>query len=211
MHSNPITKAPFYIGKGTANRALAINGRSEQWFDVYKILKNEGLIFECKILHICNSQKKALSLESKEIAKAVDEGHDLVNKHHVIELKKPSKGDAKLEKLVELLVKRELKKLQIKEDIVPNPNTQYKIGKNKRDAKMKDIVARFENNKRHGLISIVEGVGKTPITKATLLKLSGIRKTTFLKQFNKLVSTGFLIRSGLGSKNVPFTYTKGQA
>ncbi|MCX9024687.1 MAG: helix-turn-helix domain-containing protein [Candidatus Methanoperedens sp.] len=68
-HKHPVTKEPFYIGKGTQDRAYERRDRSERWRDIVNKLKAEGLIYSVEILHICDSEDVALALEKAEIAK----------------------------------------------------------------------------------------------------------------------------------------------
>jgi DNA-binding XRE family transcriptional regulator len=68
-HRHPITKEPFYIGKGTQDRAYERRDRSEGWRDIANKLKTEGLTYSVEILHVCDTEDAALVLEKAEIAK----------------------------------------------------------------------------------------------------------------------------------------------
>ena len=90
-HLNPITKAPFYIGKGTGTRAHDRNGRNKAWHFYQNCLKELGLIFEVHILHTCESELDALKLERSEIARAIETGHMLVNDRKMLPKSTPDK------------------------------------------------------------------------------------------------------------------------
>ena len=79
VHINPITKAPFYIGKGTDRRAYEHDSRSDEWKEVYNRLRSQGLIHEVHILHICSSAQEAFDLEKIEIHLRTKAGQKLVN------------------------------------------------------------------------------------------------------------------------------------
>ena len=68
-HRHPVTKEPFYIGKGTQDRAYERRDRPEKWRNIISSLKAEGLTYSIEILHICDSEEIALALEKSEIAK----------------------------------------------------------------------------------------------------------------------------------------------
>lgn len=69
LHRNPFTKEPFYVGKGTGNRAFDRKGRTEVWRELVSEIKKEGLLYSVEIIHICDSEQEALALEKIEIGK----------------------------------------------------------------------------------------------------------------------------------------------
>lgn len=78
-HENPLTSKVFYIGKGSKHRATNRSGRGAAWNKVVRDLFSKGLSFGIRILHICDTEEKALELESLEINLHGKAGNDLVN------------------------------------------------------------------------------------------------------------------------------------
>lgn len=86
-HKHPMTKAIFYVGKGTGDRAYETCGRSNEWLNVRKeIVSSCGMDREVEIVHCFDDEEKALELESIEIYRAKLLGFELVNK---VKLKNP--------------------------------------------------------------------------------------------------------------------------
>ena len=80
-HKHPITKAVFYVGKGSGDRAYETSGRSSEWLNVRKeIVLSCGMDREVEIIHCFEDEEKALELESVEIYRAKLLGFTLVNK-----------------------------------------------------------------------------------------------------------------------------------
>jgi DNA-binding transcriptional regulator YiaG len=82
LHVNPITKAPFYIGKGCGRRAFDKTERNEAWSVINGSLEAIGLTYEVQILHICSSAQEAFDLERIEIILRLKAGQSLVNIFH---------------------------------------------------------------------------------------------------------------------------------
>lgn len=86
-HKHPITKAVFYVGKGSGDRAYETSGRSSEWLNARKeIVLSCGVDREVEIIHCFEDEEKALELESIEIYRAKLLGFTLVNK---VKLKNP--------------------------------------------------------------------------------------------------------------------------
>lgn len=86
-HKHPITKAVFYIGKGSGDRAYETSGRSSEWLNARKeILLSCGIDREVEIVHCFEDEEKTLELESIEIYRANLLGFKLTNK---VKLKNP--------------------------------------------------------------------------------------------------------------------------
>jgi y4mF family transcriptional regulator len=77
-HINPLTGKVFYIGKGTGQR-LNSGDRNKKWRMFVSSLYSEGLSYEQKILHICESEEEAFKLEAAEIIKHLKVGCLLLN------------------------------------------------------------------------------------------------------------------------------------
>lgn len=86
-HKHPITKAVFYVGKGSGDRAYETSGRSVEWLNMRKeIVLSCGIDREVEVVHCFEDEEKALELESIEIYRAKLLGFKLVNK---VKLKNP--------------------------------------------------------------------------------------------------------------------------
>ena len=67
-HIDPRTKEIFYIGKGCGRRSHSCYSRNRAWRVLVKELKELGLNFEIRFLHINKSESEALILEEREFA-----------------------------------------------------------------------------------------------------------------------------------------------
>lgn len=79
LHTNPLTKKPFYVGKGTGKRAFDNKARNDKWLEEYNSIAEKGLIFEVSILHVCDTEEEALDLETIEIHLRTKAGQTLTN------------------------------------------------------------------------------------------------------------------------------------
>lgn len=79
-HINPETKRPFYIGKGCGSRCYEHRSRNSSWKAYVEFLNRKGTTFGVEILHNCESEQKALELESFEIRRLLSEGHKILNR-----------------------------------------------------------------------------------------------------------------------------------
>ena len=79
-HTHPLTKQPFYIGKGTGQRMFS-RRRSPAWRAFVAGLESSGLTYSSQILHTCETEHQALLLESQEIQKHLTQGIVLFNQH----------------------------------------------------------------------------------------------------------------------------------
>jgi DNA-binding transcriptional regulator YiaG len=81
IHKDPVSKVPFYIGKGIGDRAYATQGRSTEWDAARnEILHRHGMDREVEILAAFDEEEKAFELEAVEIYRSCLLGHLLVNK-----------------------------------------------------------------------------------------------------------------------------------
>jgi len=73
-----LTNKIFYIGKGTGKRAYT-GARNTKWTLFVKFLEEQGLTYETKILHVCDTEEEAFKLEKDAIKDAMFEGLILLN------------------------------------------------------------------------------------------------------------------------------------
>lgn len=78
-HVHPITKDPFYIGCGYGGRPHDFTHRTEKWKEYNRKLQKNGMVFEVKILHVCDTWEEGSKKEKEEIQKAVKAGFELTN------------------------------------------------------------------------------------------------------------------------------------
>lgn len=112
-HVHPITKDPFYIGCGYGGRPHDFTGRTHKWKEYNRRLKSRGMVFEVKILHVCDTWEEAQKKEKEEIRKAVKAGYDLVNGILFKPKRNQSKSNMIGVKIRELRCLRELTQSQL--------------------------------------------------------------------------------------------------
>ena len=112
-HLHPITKEPFYIGCGYGGRAHDFAHRTHKWKEYNNRLKSRGMVFEVKILHVCDTWEEAQKKEKEEIRKAVKAGYDLANGILFKPRRSQSKSNLIGVKLRELRKLRELTQAQL--------------------------------------------------------------------------------------------------
>ena len=79
-HKDPVTKKPFYIGKGVGGRSYDTSGRSAEWHkERERILNAYGFDREVEIVASFETQESAFEFEALEIYRAGLMGHELVN------------------------------------------------------------------------------------------------------------------------------------
>jgi HTH-type transcriptional regulator/antitoxin HipB len=92
-HKHPVTKAIFYVGKGSGDRAYETCGRTDEWLAARKeIISSCNMDREVEIVHCFDNEEQALELESVEIYRAKLMGFNLVNKQ---KLKNPTQKKSK--------------------------------------------------------------------------------------------------------------------
>lgn len=142
-HLHPITKEPFYIGCGYGGRAHDFTQRTHKWKEYNRQLQKNGMIFEVKILHVCDTWEEGAKLEKQEIKKAIKAGFLLTNHSHTKIRKKIFKKSNRIGvKLKELRKSRRLTQGQLAKKsgipqtsiskievgaICPTFNTVYKV------------------------------------------------------------------------------------
>lgn len=113
-HLHPITKVPFYIGCGYGGRPHDFTGRTHRWKAYVAKLKQNGMTFEVKILHICDTWQEGSELEKKEIQKAIKAGYPLTNSVVFKKSKRIKKSENRIGyKIKELRKMRELTQSQL--------------------------------------------------------------------------------------------------
>lgn len=79
-HIDPLTNEIFYIGKGTKDRSRSGVSRNTSWKRHVEFLQKQGLSYDVKTLHICETSDDALRKEILEIRSAVDSGKKILNR-----------------------------------------------------------------------------------------------------------------------------------
>ena len=87
-HIDPISKLPFYVGKGLINRVNSPKNRNRYWKAHVEFLNSKDLTYEVKIIASYEDDKEATARESLEIDLAIKRGCLLTNieipqKHHM--------------------------------------------------------------------------------------------------------------------------------
>ena len=79
VHINPITKQPFYVGKGKGRRSNTANGRNDEWLKTVKDLNGD---YDTKIIKEHLTETEAFDLENEKIEEygLKKDGGTLVNK-----------------------------------------------------------------------------------------------------------------------------------